>query len=377
MMPSVYLVSFFALALTVLLVSSKSPTDPGVGFSLSIDYGTASIYFNNGTVVDVAKVEGSGHYKTMMRSFGAQEAIDSGAESANSRATSETASFRPMLLRLQDAVSLPQWLKHAWNRWTTRARTGSALNLSAVEAMLRTLNIATESYLEGLSTADPVLAVPFPVSASGHQLLQSAARAADLGSAFLLHIAGQAAAEANGISKCEQDYNDAEVESDHAGGCAPQLVLTVDYSRSALTALLFSTNVGVFKLLRTRHDLELGTDGLRRCQKDSQNAETCTRRLVDGLREAMKMPLKDGGRGAPKHISELALLGDRALDKGLREILQQLLWEQSVSASLIGQASNGNMMIDPVFAAARGSAAASWELTQGNWDAAGSAKNDL
>ena len=54
------------------LAISKSPgqQDFGVGFSLSIDYAVASIYYPDGSYMDLVKTEGSPSYRELMKRAG-------------------------------------------------------------------------------------------------------------------------------------------------------------------------------------------------------------------------------------------------------------------------------------------------------------------
>ena len=103
-----------------------------------------------------------------------------------------------------------------------------------------------------------------------------------------MQIAGQAAARANGIGTYYQCS-----EGDHCdGGASPQVMLTVDYSRAALTAILWIVDDRVFEYRRTRHDVDLGADTLSRCQH-SQIDESCYEGLAAALGQVVKMPLED------------------------------------------------------------------------------------
>lgn len=71
----------------------------------------------------------------------------------------------PLLSRVQHALPLPSFLDRALNRWQYNSP-----DVTAVEAILLALKVATESYLEGpVAVAD--LAVPFPLAHSGKHLL--------------------------------------------------------------------------------------------------------------------------------------------------------------------------------------------------------------
>jgi hypothetical protein len=265
----------------------------------------------------------------------------------------EEASLRnPLLLHIKHALPLPSFLDKALAHWQYQSP-----DINAVEAMLLALKIATESYLEG-PVAVTDLAVPFPLPESGQQLLSSVSSLAGFENVLGIQIAGQAAARANGIGVC---HNHHPVE-DHCSSqhTTPQLVLTVDYSRAALTAMLWIEESSIFEYRRIKHDLDIGTDALSRCQQHSQGDEECYKQLAEALRQVIKMPLKETESNVPSVIGVLVLLGERATDERFNEILQQVLWEQAMVMSVKSPEWKESGMINPVFAAARGVGAASW-----------------
>lgn len=167
--------------------------------------------------------------------------------------------------------------------------------------------------------------------------------------------AGHAAARANGFGAC-YSY----IEDNHCNGeDAAQLVLTVDYSRAALTAMLWIVESGVFEYSRIRHDLDLGADALYECQH-SPSDKPCYEGLAEALRQIVKMPLEAAASNVPTMVGSLVLLGEQATDEHLKETLQQVLQEQAVQMSMTRPEWSKDMMIDPLFVAASGVAEASW-----------------
>ena len=296
-----------------------------------------------------------------MRHIQATDATCMQLEPPKLRNPGEEVAQSPLLLRMQRALPLPLFLHRALNRW----QYGSP-DATAMEAMLLALKVATESYLEGpIAVAD--LAVPFSLAQSGEQLLSSASSIAGFERVLGTPIAGQAAARANGIGACHY-----YPEKDHCnGGDAPQLILTVDYSRAALTAILWLEDAGVFEERRMRHDVDLGGDALYRCHH-SRSEELCYERLAEALRQVVKMPLEDTGSNVPGMAEVLILLGERATDGHLKEALQQVLQEQTGLMSIANPEWEEIGICNPVFAAARGIAEASWQRQKEP-----SAKNDL
>jgi hypothetical protein len=126
----------------------------------------------------------------------------------------------PLRSLSQRALQLPSFLDKVLNPWRYRSS-----DVVSVEAMLLALEVATESYLGGpMTVAD--LAFPIPLSHSGRQFLNSPSSKTGFQNTLRIHIAGQAAAAANGISVC---YD--HPEHDRCNGPPlPQLVLTLEYS---------------------------------------------------------------------------------------------------------------------------------------------------
>ena len=208
--------------------------------------------------------------------------------------------------------------------------------------MLKALKIAAESYLEtSVSTAEVVF--PFPISDSYRDtILRSAYSSVSLHPPwFRLAPAGIFAAKAYGIGgNCEDDPE--------------QLILTVDYSRAALTALLVDEECSVFLDRRVLHDTRLGLDGLH------DRSEASRSDLERALREITKLPLEDGNGAGLKRINNLVLLGESAGNSQLHDVLKEVLAEQYIP--LVTTASeNSKSAIDPLFAASRGVALHCWE----------------
>ena len=138
----------------------------------------------------------------------------------------------------------------------------------------------------------------------------------------------------------------------------------MDYSRAALTAVLFWEDGCVFERFRVRHDVHLGATALEECQTSTNSAD-CYNDLAIALRQIVKIPLEDRRTYVPSKVTGLVLLGEKGTDPQLRRILQQLLAEQRTSITVQSEGEE-NTMADPTFAAARGMAAASWG-NQNDW----------
>jgi len=320
--------------------------DYGVGFDLTLDYGVASVYFSNGSAIDIAKIQGGPAYKQMMR---ATEVLDSHATAYRTFGIGEVQAS----LSLQSLSSfLPPWLG------------GRNARSQSLSRMLKALKTATESFLEAsISTAE--ITVPFPVPDSYLDSLRSAC------SSLSLHMplsaqppAGILAARANGIvGKCDM-VSAYEVSEQSQANDPAQLILTISYTRAALTTLLVVEECGVFEYRRVLHDTRLGVDGL------SGRSDSSYDDLGRALRNVTSLPLEDGNGAELKWISNLVLLGESAGDQRLHDVLKAVLGEQF--GRLAPTVSEGRMGItDPLYAASRGVAQDCWDRIESDMKCSG------
>ena len=227
---------------------------------------------------------------------------------------------------------------------------GTDARAQSLVPMLKALKTATESYLEApLSAAEVVM--PFPVPDSYLDDLRSA------GSSLSLHLHFSAQDPAGILvihfydlgRKCR--WHGVEVDNDLV-----PLILTVDYSRAALTALLVTKDCGYYsEHERVRHDTSLGADRVfGSCRSDSTRED-----LVRALRDLISLPVGYGNGIGLKRISNLVLMGESASDRRLHDVLKEVLAEQP--GDLVTTLSDERpMVIDPLFAASRAAAQNGW-----------------
>ena len=99
-----------------------------------------------------------------------------------------------------------------------------------------------------------------------------------------------------------------------------QLILTIDYSRGALVALMVDEYCSDFKIDRSLYDTRLGTDTLSEGPEGRQE-------LATALRWLTRLPLERGNGAKLSYISKVVLLGESASDTRLREALREVLRE--------------------------------------------------
>ncbi len=308
---------------------------------------TASIYFSNGTAVDIAKIEGGPAYKQMMRTteVGRDNIFTQQASSIDTMASSGLGTLQRFSLQSFRAY-LPPWLG------------GYDIRTQPQTRMLQALKTATESYLEG-PLLDAEVVLPFPVADSFWKTLRSACSSISLRMLRSLQSAGIRAVGAYGLRGrlCNAYVFREQLESNQPLP-SEQLILTVDYSRAALTALLVYEDCGVYEDLRVGHDTRLGADELYKGTTTSES-QFGREDLARAIREITKLPVEEGTGAGSTQIDNLVILGESAGDPLLRDVLKEVLGQRYPHLfTAPEQKSMG--VIDPLFAASRGLALDCW-----------------
>ena len=226
---------------------------------------------------------------------------------------------------------------------------GTDTRAQSLYPMLKALETATESYLEDpFSVAEVVM--PFPVPDSYLDDLRSAC------SSLSLHVHFSARDPAGILVAHFYDLGDKchwqgfEVDNDPV-----PFILTVDYSRAALTALLVTKDCGLLKYERVLHDISLGADRVF----GSSRSDSTREGLVRALRDLICLPLDYGNGVGLKRIRNLVLVGESASDRRLHDVLNEVLAEQP--GDLVTTLSDKRpMIIDPLFAVSRAAAQNCW-----------------
>lgn len=331
--------------LPVAFVSAKP--DYGVGIELTLDYGydqkfdlrrttrsranlpnsVASIQFDNGSHVAVAKIEGNPAYKQRMRTADVQK--DYAYIAPDTQTTVGWPSFRDYL---------PLWL--GGHNHTDEYLLG----------MLKSLKTAMESHLEApVSTAE--ITVPFPISDAFFDTLRSTAKsisisipatpAAPAGRLVAPHVYGI------GPGKCGYPPDPKD---------PAQAFLTVEYTRSALTALLVFEECGVYEDLRVLHETQLGLQ---------ESPQDCRAKLKTALQDIVKLPIEYDGE-VLKSLSNVVLLGESSQDQLLHDVLKDVLSKQQQPGINTAVVDKYKGPVHPVFAASVG--AARLNLIRSNFD---------
>lgn len=202
--------------------------------------------------------------------------------------------------------------------------------------ILKALKAASESHIE-TSISSPVIIFSFPVTESYRNAVRQACSELSL-------LQPMSAADPTGIFAARAQGVEGPEDTQ-------QLVLTVDYSHAALTAMLVHEDSSVFEVRRVLHSTEFGLDQLR------ARTEADLNRMKTALGEMLQLPLDDGGNGEElDSINNLVILGEAAGDRQLHEVLKEVLvkhYGRLINSITVRSSS----AVDPLFAGSRGAAA--------------------
>jgi hypothetical protein len=306
-----------------------------------VDYRVASIYFPNGSAVDIAKIPGGPNYQETMRAAYLAEGQRAFPSAAVAGHQLEWLDGLQSLLNVRSVRDhLPPWLG------------GKRPESQPLLPMLTALKAAAECHLEA-TIEDVGIVASFPVTEQYLETIRAACSSMHISmsttAAYPL-LAGSLAAPIYGVGRlCDDPYR---------SGIPNQMILAVDFSRAAVTAALFHEFCGIFEYRRVLHDTDFGLDQLRR---DSElGSGLLQEKLEVSLRELVKLPLNDGGNGETvKYLSNLIMLGESAADPQLHNILKKVIGEPYDQLMLT--ADNGShAIVNPLFAGSRGAAYDSW-----------------
>jgi hypothetical protein len=112
-----------------------------------------------------------------------------------------------------------------------------------------------------------------------------------------------------------------------------RLILTVEYTRSALTAMLYFEEDGVLDIIRAEHHTELGAAALDECQA-SNDTTRCLKPPKSSFGRLVRMPIDEirwlSDTEVPLGVSDVILLGDEGRDSRVKRALHDMLNEEIV-----------------------------------------------
>lgn len=259
---------------------------------------TASIWYANGTAVDVVKLDGGSAYKQLMRSASAEPY----------KLVSPTEPTRGLLGSIFLQNYLPSWA----------AAESVGHDAEAITWMLKGLKGATEAYVEGRLT-DVRISSPFHVPYQGwlDNTLRTSVESLDLrylgtrrGSTTITGIYGLE-------GQCHPDpyATPDQRESDDP----PKMYLALDYSSAGISVALVDEDCGIVGALREFRNATLGAGS-----DFAGKREDITRQLKHLMRPIDKWYPEIGDYKVSVEISELVLLGESTEDALLHEVLLEV-----------------------------------------------------
>ena len=305
----------------------------GVGFDLGMTYGcaeyfalnrrhltyecsVASVAFPNGTLIDIAKVQGGPVYQQSMLE-GYDSTLGVGRASVQE-------------LKTGGAVQSLLGLLSPWSRISRPHLTTSVL------PMIETLRMATENYL-GFEIKNATYTTPYPISEADHELLGTT-----IPGLFLYtnphRLAASLAIRAYGIDIDMSDHGE-------------QIMLAVEMSQAALTASIILEDQGVIDLLRLWHVSTLGHDSVRGMLSSKEELETRLKRILTTPVHYESRVLEPR-----KLLQKLILFGEVSVDSPVTQALRCILGEKRYNDAVHYSVPNGYGVADPTYAASRGAA---------------------
>ncbi|OBT60552.1 hypothetical protein VE03_10138 [Pseudogymnoascus sp. 23342-1-I1] len=292
---------------------------PGVGFDLTLDYGTSAVHFLNGTTVPNAAIEGNVAYKQQMLEL-VQTAV----------AGNWTGGVE---------LSAPTWLHYIKGLFTSPSPT-------PLQLMLGSLKVDTEAYL-GHAVHFAEVSFPVWLEMDSYQLHTIDLALRQLGITRTTKVFPQA------IRAAAKAYARHNLPT----GPQAQWELGLDYSRSALAIAVDELDRGVYENFVWKIRTDLGYDSAWNHPIDPQVGSLIAKpHYWEVVEEELRQALKVVGNAK---IERLTLVGDRIIgDEHLLKILSKILGTETCNNALrkITALQERGIIVNPLFAAAMGQA---------------------
>ncbi|KAF4422552.1 hypothetical protein CFRS1_v001271 [Colletotrichum fructicola] len=302
--PRLCLALLLIVEATAAAVSSSHPAVPGIGFSLTPNYGIAAIYFQNGSHVEVARIEGSPAYKSFMRKRDNATSIVEGLPGTSLLRNTACLPLQPLGLAICERDP----------------------DFDSCQGLLRSLQSSVASYL-GTTFCYAGVVIPDQTWQYQGHIINKAFNSVGLRLTHRVSSAARLVLWAHHINNPGTPRYET------------QAVLAVDYSDSGVNVNLFADDEGVADILRQVYDQQLGAD--RREQPGHLQA------IKAVLTEVTKLPLGYDlyGHPMPDRIQRVVLYGDAVMDGGFLDTLEAV-----VGVDVVDNAHS----FEPVFSAAIG-----------------------
>ena len=296
---------------------------------LNLASSTASVYYPNGSYVDIAKLPGGPSYRQAMRS------TDNENYAARPQSMTTTQKY---LKTLGFRDHLPPWLG------------GPTPFEKSLSPMLRALKEAASTYMESPPSIAQV-SWPLRVSQPYLDATISALSSLSVEANCCDHPEEIYAARAYGTAReCDFDPWDPDY-----GYPSDQLVLSVDYTGAALTVMLLDEYCGTFIEYRETQNTSLGADA---SDLDCQEVRA---EVAAMFRESTELPLVLGDGQRLEYFDYVVFSGEFGNDSRLQQVLREVIREKydkpvAVSTKAVDRS------LQPLFASSRGTAKTCWHF---------------
>lgn len=342
-------------------------------------HSVASVYFWNGTTVNIAKIEGTPNYKTTMKAAPHIHA-ERAAPSTDSilDVDSELCSCSVDFIGRIGVPSM-QWLLEPMEDYFPKA--GSRIqyylllmqdylpswmggpqpeildaSTQSLADMLRVLKFATETYL-GATVSNATVAMPFPFNRGRGDMdsltvrLEAAASTLNLELSSLSEAVTEITWEELHARRWQRSpYTYFSCHPDDGG-----FVLGIEFDDAALTVTILLPKCydgrTYDRITRMLHSTELGARELFR-------SHDWRGKLVKSLRNVTALPMN--GVSETDQINMLVLLGDSARDERLRHALKDILGDQ-YDRLIATVRDDGTPARDPQYRGAASAAHSNWD----------------
>lgn len=295
-----------------------------------------SLYYSNGTFIDLAKIEGGSAYKAYM--LGTHDSLDS-----SSMNVAIYCPFPPQICQY----------------WPLQAKR------NPLAPMFRALFAKGDATLESTSLTAAVATFTYNMQSLEANVRSSLTRLNVDGRGRLENV-GRSIVMTIGIQgKCTGTFvQDPDYHEDPA-----QLVLSAEYTRHSMTAYLWEEHCGDLEVLKPFSSGQVGHDAISACRQAGGDGEGCMEALKDALRQATLTPKRSQFR-PNEEIGAVLVFGEEADDDFLATALRDFLEERYPNGASVEINHARELSPHPAFAGARSMAMADLRMkeTEAEWE---------
>ncbi|GAB7326981.1 hypothetical protein MBLNU13_g10931t1 [Cladosporium sp. NU13] len=319
--------------ISILSLAANGEEQYGTGLSLSSDYGTVSLYFTNGGLVDVAKIEGNEEYKAFM---------------LDERDTQD-----PTPIATAIHCPLPKRLCRYWpiKRWS------SSKIPNPLTPMLSALVHAVETTLETDIRSAMISAHGLQGLGTACTHIQSALIGMDIQSwnspwRVIRHVMS--------APHLEGPCNDPDDPGDDLS--RRQHILVIKYTRSLMTAVIWGEECRDYWRVSRVNSPESGHDNIAACKDSAEDSESCNAVLQAAFGKLVERSLSHTRKPG---LGAVLVFGENADDENLLHVLRKALKDDFVTGASNKVVKVQDFSPDLAFAGSR--VAAMFELRQKDW----------